>query len=300
MKQTVTGKAFEYHLAIELSKFLNIPFLDTPEKKIGANCVNELTGQERKRMQRAADEATTFLCCHDSKFKQALSVALQPDKEGQMGDVRDLVIALKGGKYLGISTKNRHDAIKHPRLSDLIDFGNEWAEYPCSQSYHKKVNPIFSDLRSKRKDKVMFRDIPDKVNRYYFPVLTAFEDEFRRLCEDFGKKFVTRTFQYLLGRHDFYKVIKENGHVAIQSFNLNGQLEWGKKWKIPDRVDSITRKRQSSSTLIISFDGGWQLSFRLHNADKIATPSLKFDVRFIGLPQSVARHEIMYNVDLSN
>lgn len=34
MTQTESGKAFEYQLALELSKFLNIPFLPTPEKTI--------------------------------------------------------------------------------------------------------------------------------------------------------------------------------------------------------------------------------------------------------------------------
>ena len=49
-------------------------------------------------------------------------------------------------------------------------------------------------------------------------------------------------FQYLLGRYDFYKVVKEDSHVAIQSFNINGSLKWGKKWKIPDRIDTITEE----------------------------------------------------------
>src|SRR4029077_16113961 len=121
-----------------------------------------------------------------------------------------------------------------------------------------------------------------KENRFYLPVLTAFEDELRSLCENYGSRFVMRLFQYLLGTKDFYKVIKENGHVAIQSCNIAGDLLWGKTWKIPDRVESITRKRESGNTIIVSFVGGWQLSFRLHNASSRAEPSLKFDIRFIG------------------
>lgn len=300
MRQTTTGKAFEYQIAVELSKFLNVPFTDTREKENGLNCLNTLSGDEQRKMERAADEATVFLCCHDSRFKKAVSVALQPDNVGQNGDVRDIVVTLKDGSYIGISSKNRHDAIKHNRLSDKIDFGKVWADYPCSSIYMNKVGKIFGDLREKRKEKVLFKDIPDKENRYYLPVLMAFEDELRRLCEDYGKKFVSRMFHHLLGKHDFYKVIKENGHVAILSFNLNGDLEWGKKWKIPDRIEAITRKRDSNNTILVSFVGGWQLSFRIHNADKIATPSLKFDIRFIGLPQSVARHEIHYNINPSN
>jgi hypothetical protein len=292
MKQTESGKAFEYQLATEFAKFLNIPFTDSPEKTIGAKCYDLCDTKERAKIQRAADEASIFIRCHDDRFKNAVSVLLQPDKAGKTGDVRDLVITLKNKSEIGISCKNRHDAIKHSRLSDTIDFGKEWTDYPCSSTYMKKIQPLFTDLRERRKKHELFRDIPDKANRYYLPLLMCFEDELRRLCEDFGQRFVKRMFQYLLGTHDFYKVIKENGHVAIHSFNMSGQLEWGWKWKIPDRIESITRKRGSTNTLIVSFVGGWQLSFRIHNASSRIEPSFKFDIKFIGLPQNVARNVI--------
>jgi hypothetical protein len=224
-----------------------------------------------------------------------MSVSLQDDKEGKTGDVRDVVAHLDKGDTIGISAKNRHDAVKHSRLSDKIDFGKEWADYPNSSVYMKKVKPVFEELRKMREDGVLFKDISGKENRFYLPILTAFEDELRSLCENYGQRFVMRLFQYLLGTKDFYKVIKENGHVAILSFNITGELLWGKKWKIPDRVEEIKRKRESTNTIIVSFVGGWQLSFRIHNASSRAEPSLKFDIRFIGLPFSVARHEIIIN-----
>lgn len=294
MKQTESGKAFEFQLATEFAEFLKIPFTDSAEKQLGETYYNRLDEKEQYKTQRACDEASTFLICHDERFKQAVSISLQPDKAGKEGDVRDLLFTLKNGDEIGISSKNRHDAVKHSRLSDKIDFGKMWADYPCSSTYMKKAVSILGPLRELRTQGVLFNQIPNKAERFYLPILMAFEDELRRLCEDFGQRFTTRMFQYLLGKQDFYKVIKENGHVAIQSFNIQGSLEWGKKWKTPARVDTINRKRGSNNTIIVSFDGGWQLSFRIHSADSIATPSLKFDVRFIGLPQSVARHEISY------
>ena len=292
LSQTDSGKAFEYQLAVEFSDFLNIPFIDNPEKTIAELCFLSHSQKEQDKLKRAADEATVFLVCHDNRFKQGIAVHLQTDQMGKIGDVRDVVVSIPNEDGIGISAKNRHEAIKHSRLSDSIDFGKEWTDYPCSSAYMKRVKPVFEDLREKRKSEMLFRDIPDKANRYYLPILTAFEDELRRLCEDYGQRFVMRMFQYLLGKKDFYKVIKENGHVAIQSFNINGKLEWGKKWKIPDRIETITRKRGSTNTLIVSFTGGWQLSFRIHSASSRVEPSLKFDINFIGLPQSVARHEI--------
>ena len=40
------------------------------------------------------------------------------------------------------------------------------------------------------------------------PILTAFEDEFRRLCQSYGARFIGRVFQYLVGTEDFYKVVR--------------------------------------------------------------------------------------------
>ncbi len=293
--QTLSGKAFEYQIAVEFSLYLDKLFLDSTAKTIAQKAYLAHSQEQQDKIQKAANEAVVFLCCHDERFKQAVSITLQDDKEGMVGDVRDVVINLLNGEAIGISAKNRHEAIKHSRLSDKIDFGKEWAEYPCSLDYMKRIAPVFADLRVKSKEGLLFRDIPDKVNRYYLPVLMAFEDELRRLTEDFGQRFVTRMFQYLLGKYDFYKVIKENSHVAIHSFNITGELKWGHKWRIPDRIDSITRKRGSSNTLIISFTGGWQLSFRIHNASSRVEPSLKFDIQFIGMPQSINRHVIQIN-----
>ena len=82
-------------------------------------------GKIRSKKERAADEATVFLCCHDERFKKAVSITLQDDKEGMAGDVRDVVVNLLDGGHIGISAKNRHEAVKHSRLSDRIDFGKE-------------------------------------------------------------------------------------------------------------------------------------------------------------------------------
>lgn len=295
LTQTDSGKAFEYQIAIELELYLNKPFLDSTAKIVAQKAYFAHSQTEQDKIRRAANEAVVFLCCHDERFKNTVSITLQDDKEGMAGDVRDVIINLLDGGQIGISAKNRHEVIKHSRLSDKIDFGKEWAEHSCSLDYFKRIKPVFNDLRAKEKEKILFRDIPDKVNRYYLPILMAFEDELRWLCEDYGRSFVVRIFQYLLGRYDFYKVIKENGHVAIHSFNITGELKWGHKWKIPDRIDSITRKRGSSNTLIVSFTGGWQLSFRIHNASSRVEPSLKFDIQFIGMPQSINRHVIEIN-----
>lgn len=40
----------------------------------------------------------------------------------------------------------------------------------------------------------------------------------------------------------------------------------------------------SLTTLNMVLDGGWSISFRIHNAEKKVVPSLKFDINLTGNP----------------
>ena len=90
-----------------------------------------------------------------------------------------------------------------------------------------------------------------------------------------------------------YRVIKENGEVTIHSFNLHNTLGWGRTISLPTRLIEARQKDDSENTLILTFDAGWQLSFRIHNAESRVMPSLKFDVQIVGLPNAT-QHQIHY------
>ncbi len=293
MKQTESGKAFEYAIAQAISRETGAEFVKNDAMESTSGAYYKMRQTPSSLIDKAATKAVLFLIQHDTNLKQAKSVVLQPDRAGRSGDVRDVVIAVKNGE-LGISAKSNHAGVKHSRLSGAIDFGKEWAGHPVSPSYFKSVRPIFDSLRALRREKKLFRDVPNKGAVIYLPVLTAFEDEFKRLCLEFRGRFISRMFAYLLGKHDFYKVIKQDTDkiVTIQSMNMGGTLGWGRKWKIPNEIDTIRRKPKSNNTLLVSFTGGWLLSFRLHNASSRVEPSLKFDIQFIGMPAGVARTDI--------
>ena len=42
--------------------------------------------------------------------------------------------------------------VKHPLLSDLIDFGKKWFNKPCSQQYMSEVQTIFGEIRRLMQD----------------------------------------------------------------------------------------------------------------------------------------------------
>lgn len=289
MSQTASGKSLEYALATEMAAVTQVRIIQNSSLKIAkAAFCNSV---ERAQLTVAASKVAQFLYQNDKQLKQATSIELQADKQGQSGDVRDVVITLKNGE-LGLSAKKNHAAIKHSRLSDSIDFGQEWGNQPVRQQYFDSVKPIFDQLREMRAEGKKFNDIINKKAVVYLPVLTAFEDELKELCARFHGSFISPMFTYLLGKHDFYKIIQEKRRVSIQSMNMKGNLGWGSRCVVPSQVDKIQRIPGSNSTLLVSFEGGWQLSFRLHSASSQVEPSLKFDIKFVGLPETVSRHEI--------
>ncbi|MYD24493.1 MAG: HaeIII family restriction endonuclease, partial [Gemmatimonadetes bacterium] len=231
--QMERGKAFEYAVALALSRALGVP-LDAASAANARmhydNC------DEQSEMDAAAREAALFVTAYDKQLEAATLVALQTGSAGQRGDVRDVLMMLPDGS-VGISAKTHHHAVKHSRLSDTIDFGSVWADHPVSQSYWAAVRPVFGQMREMRERGMLFRDVQNKEQTLYLPILTAFEDEFTRLCQSFGGRFIQRVFRYLIGQHDFYKVVRETDGVLVQSFNMSGTLGWGRRWAIPSKVD---------------------------------------------------------------
>ncbi len=56
---------------------------------------------------------------------------------------------------------------------------------------------------------------------------------------------------------------------------------------LPSRIVSLEFKPDSTNTIELYMDGGWQFSFRIHNASTKVEPSLKFDVQILGIPTAI-------------
>ncbi|MYE87965.1 HaeIII family restriction endonuclease [Candidatus Poribacteria bacterium] len=284
--QTESGKAWEYGLASTFANLLNRTAFLVPNGPCAKSQKSYalLPQDERNRIDRAASEAVLFLCDQDERLVNTESIVIQSDREGQRGDVRDILL-YTDKEVIGVSAKHRHDALKHPRLSDLIDFGSDWYGVPCSETYRSAIQPVFDDLRGRIGK---WSDLPDKHDSYYIPILNAFMQEVNEYADP------DKLLRYLLGRYDFYKIIKENGNISLQSFNLNSHLEWGSRVPLPQQIVQFSMKPNSKTTAILHMDAGWQLSFRIHNAKSAIEPSLKFDVQLIGIPQVLSQHEIPF------
>lgn len=284
--QTESGKAWEYGLARRFCALSGVDMVVNRPRYQSQTSYDLLPEGERMAIDRAASESVVFLKAHDPRLNDAKLIAIQPDSAGRRGDVRDILVQTNSGETIGISAKHRHAALKHSRLSDKLDFGEDWYGKPCSKEYWDAVSPVFNALRAS--SATYWRELPNKWEDYYAPIMRAFINEVSRNAD------VERMLLYLAGRFDFYKVIKVNGNIRIQSFNLRGDLLWGSKVPLPNRVIEFDMRDNSRTTADLTLSRGWSLSFRIHNANALIEPSLKFDVQLTGNPNEMGNYEIPY------
>lgn len=228
-----------------------------------------------------------------------LTLHIQTDNEGKEGDVRDIVIARQDVKWeIGLSLKHNHFAVKHSRLAKGLDFGKKWFGIACSETYWNDIKPIFDYLSQQKSQNKNWNELPSKDETVYVPLLRAFIDELNRsnkIDSSVPKKMV----EYLLGEFDFYKVISIDSKrlTRIQSYNLHGQLNHSSKIIkpqihipiacLPTRIVNLEFKPNSTNTIELYMDGGWQFSFRVHNASTKVETSLKFDIQIVGMPTTI-------------
>ena len=300
------GRAFEYACIITLE--INIKnyrpvFIDTDSTEAAKRAWNTQSKSQQDTLLKAADAFvdTLFkaepLILEQDQSNDVLVLSILKDSDAEKGDVRDIIILRDSINWkIGLSMKHNHFAVKHSRLSRTIDFGNKWYGLPCSSSYWNAVIPIFERLgRSKN---IAWKDMRNKAQDIYIPLLQAFSKEFLRAYKTNGT-VLKNMFSYLLGIHDFYKVvaIDSKSLTEFQTFNLHGELNKNGKHrkatlvvplaKLPDEIVCLRFKPNSSNTIELYCNNGWALSFRIHNASTMVEPSLKFDIQFMGIPSNI-------------
>lgn len=316
LSNTEYGKAYEYACLLSLDRYLT-------EKGVGPVVISESDAMNTARtafekakseglsakLVLAADAASRVILRLEPQLEYGngpLTLVIQTDAQGIAGDVRDVVcIRNAKGWEIGLSCKHNHQAVKHSRLSATIDFGAEWFGVPCSKTYFNTVVPLFNELREKRSTAIangdplpLWNDIPDKVDRYYIPVLNAFLAEMKRLSEK-DPSIPKKLIEYMLGRYDFYKVITDDTHktTRVEAINIAGTLNKPanghkslvdvSRLKLPTCFYHMGMVPGSGNKVTIVCDEGWTLTMRIHNASSKVEPSLKFDVQLISVPNSI-------------
>ncbi|MFN8436682.1 MAG: HaeIII family restriction endonuclease [Cytophagales bacterium] len=315
--QTINGKAFEYALLNQflerLATVTKVLVVESDPYKTALKCFESFNESNQSQFKLVASFAVNFLLDIEPRLSNGISnndilqLEIVSDKEGQKGDVRDVLAIRSSQKWeIGISAKNNHRAVKHSRLSNDIDFGQKWLGFPCAFEYFDEIKPIFDNLaklRTASKGTQKWDTLGDYHTSVYVPILNAFKKELIRLDSENQGIVAQRLVEYLIGNQDFYKVIKGNTKVEIQAYNLHGTLNLPfdsvkpkakvPKLKLPNRLIEVIYQENSKTTLLVTLNEGWQISFRIHNASSRIEPSLKFDINLVSAPHSLFINQLI-------
>ena len=319
-RQMTTGKAFEYALLSQFEEKLkdktNIEVIKNSSFEIAKGCFENTTETEQADYLLSSSFAVNFMMdieprlSNDIGKDDILQLEILSDNFGKEGDVRDvLAIRLLQKWEIGVSAKNNHKAVKHSRLSSNIDFGEKWLGIKVSKEYFDIVTPIFKNLEKIRKESnatKKWSEIGDYHSSVYVPVLNAFVKELKAIYEK-DNNIASKLVSYLIGNKDFYKVIKSKNSVEIQAYNMNGTLnlpfkDIEPKYKtpkvpLPTKIISVELKDNNDTTVIVTMDNDWTLSFRIHNASSRVESSLKFDINLLKSPKKLFKNTLSISED---
>lgn len=351
----LSGKAFEYATLIEIYRELTLNGWNTDSLKIIKD-KNYKNVENAYQIIRGSDEdlddnaqlETIRLETMTNDYNRAAKVAavylrnvepilsssenlygflrVMPDNAGTKGDVRDINLEiysepefLDSITSIGISCKNNHEAVKHPRITEDPDFAKVWTngQFSCSNSFIKNINEIFKKIDTYAKQYQRWADVEDKMDTIYYPIIKLFVEEIKRLGiadenstleeQANAKEFTQAFFEYMFGMQDFYKIIKEDHSrsTKVYPYNMHGLLMSSyngikntravQTITMPEEIVEVRIKPKSKTTIEIYFDQ-WIISMRLHNADsKISKTSLKFDVQIKAQPRKVMATILPWN-----
>ncbi|MEJ8621945.1 HaeIII family restriction endonuclease [Helicobacter pylori] len=308
-KSNHQGRAYEYAWCLALEQKLSVFKKVIVDKQNGFNAANRAYESLEKSLQErylesAKQGVLLLLDCEPllseviGSSQNEITLSLQKDKLGEIGDIRDILIYFDRF-CIGLSIKHNHDAVKHSRLSKDLDFGEKWLGVRVSQNYKDTIKPLFERLENAKKEGMLWRDFPNKEQEIYAPLLQAFKKEVLRIDENEKNKVPQKMVEYLLGKYDFYKAIllEREQKTKLEAYHFNNTLNRSVKnkpkriiplSKLPTRMIYFDFKPKSFNTLELVFNEGWSFSLRIHNASSKVEPSLKFDIKLLSIPVSVA------------
>ncbi|GAA7375211.1 hypothetical protein HpCK89_05770 [Helicobacter pylori] len=308
-KSNNQGRAYEYAWYLALEQKLSVFKKVIVDKQNGFNAANRAYESLEKSLQErylesAKQGVLLLLDCEPSlsevigSSQNEITLSLQKDKLGEIGDIRDILIYFDRF-CIGLSIKHNHDALKHSRLSKDLDFGEKWLGVGVSQNYKDTIKPLFEKLENAKKEGMLWRDFPNKEQEIYAPLLQAFKKEVLRIDGNKKNKVPQKMVEYLLGKYDFYKAIllEREQKTKLEAYHFHNTLNRSVKnkpkriiplSKLPTRMIYFDFKPKSFNTLELVLDEGWSFSLQIHNASSRVEPSLKFDIKLLSKPESVA------------
>jgi hypothetical protein len=304
------GKAYEYAAVLafmdQVSPIRSVTLIENSSLEIArARFQNDISQTDREQMLSSAASGVRVILKMEPRIiedgNDPIELLIQADNVAKKGDIRDVLVIRRDITWeIGVSVKHNHEALKHSRLSAKLDFAQQWLSLSTSSNYYSAIAPIFASLQDMKIKGVKWNSISNKHESVYLPVLEAFMQELKTLYEVHGELVTRGLIQYLLGSNgaDYYKMIHYKHRITrVIPFNLFGSLNQASQAstpatkippiKLPTKIIEISLKKNSMTTVNLTMDNGWAISFRIHSASKIVEPSLKFDIQLIGQPANL-------------
>ena len=294
--QTDNGRAFEWVVGYTLHLLTGLNIEENSFSNMARDAYNSISERQQNIFSLAAKSAINHILKKENinlNNGHSGHILFNSDSAGKNGDVRDVILFINS-RSIGFSCKNNHTALKHSRLSGRLDFVKSWGinSLGCSDQYWNEVKPLFAELQNIKKvsnSSYLWAQLDDKAIRFYWPILDAWHNEINRICnisEATCANLCKAIISYLVGNHDFYKIICEGSKsVTIQAWNFNKTLAT-KQSKYPEFINSINNRNGGQYSKTITFNHGYSINFRIHSASSRVEPSLKFDITASGLPPS--------------
>ena len=183
--------------------------------------------------------------------------------------IREAIDFLKSHKERSVGEKIRIGCLTRLELTPQTDFGKAWMGSACSRNYWNKVESVRS-----RKD-----------------FLQCFCEELRRFSGDAAA--VQSLWRCLLGGEDCYRLILEHHSPHLYSYNMRGNLSWGKRLKSPKYLESVEIEddcEEGCQVRFAFFDTGWFLLGKLQGdileVDLAGKPRALCSYHFNSFPRS--------------
>ncbi|GHR48104.1 hypothetical protein VN0484_09570 [Helicobacter pylori] len=169
-KSNNQGRAYEYAWCLALEQKLSVLKKVIVDKQNGFNaCYRAYESLEKSLQERYLESAKQgVLLLSDCEpllsevigsSQNEITLSLQKDKLGEIGDIRDILIYFDRF-CIGLSIKHNHDAVKHSRLSKDLDFGGKWLGVRVSQNYKDTIKPLFERLENAKKEGMFMEGFP--------------------------------------------------------------------------------------------------------------------------------------------
>lgn len=299
--QVRNGKALEWRVACEFSRLTGYQIQgDAPAKNAEA-CYRQVEHEMdlHERFDRWVPLAVSHILEKErGRLSGAGLIAISADAKGAAGDVRDVSVCTATHTF-GVSCKNNSKAYKHSRISRKIDFVKKWHlnESGCSHEYLGKASPVFEELEKicaedKQSGRVSLWSERGQefISATYLSLITAFRDELLRIkliSREAEGEMASAFAQYVVGKHDFYKLIVLPKQAEIEAYNFKASLSVS-RMKLPTRLIDVSVR--GNNTLVATFDRGYAFTLRIHSASSRVQSSLKFDIKADGTPSDLYRH----------